>query len=215
VSGVREPDIPQLIREYRTEYPNGILQARQLYRLPVLARGLAPECLTPDTADDLYLLATDTYGDPGAQTRFKTMLHAREDREILSAALRRILYGPGEVEDRLDEYISNDGARRIKGVRESIMVKALAVVYPQRWVPWFLVKGEPHENNLRKGKLTYLRLLGINPPPGSLTRGQMAAATNDLLKNSLLRAGFPDKPWEMQDFTWWLRERHLRLGTRL
>jgi len=204
------PDIPRLIREYRDAYPNGILKLRQLDRLDELIHALNPEQLTPDTAGNLYLLATDTYGHPGRQDKFKAMLREPDDRETLTSSLRHLLYGQGEVEDRLDEHIADGGPRRIKGVREAIMVKALAVTYPQRWVPWFLVKGEPHKSGLRRGKLTFLRLLGINPPPGRLTRGQTAAATNDLLKSTLLDAGFPDDPWKMQDFTWWLAERHLQ-----
>jgi hypothetical protein len=204
------PDIPRLIREYRDEYPNGILKLRQLDKLDELIQALAPEQLTPDTAGNLYLLATDTYGDPGWQRVFKKMLSERDGREALTSSLHHLLYGQGEVEERLDQHIADDGPRRIWGVREAIMVKALAVTYPQRWVPWFLVKGESHKSGLRRGKLTFLRLLGIDPPAGRLTRGQRAAETNDLLKNTLLQAGFPDQPWEMQDFTWWLAERHLQ-----
>ncbi len=204
------PDIPRLIREYRNAYPNGILKLRQLSRLGELRQALAPEQLTLDTAGNLYLLATDTYGDPGPQTSFKTMLQERDDIETLTSSLRGLLYGEGEVEDRLDERIADNGRRRIKGVRETIMVKALAVIYPQRWVPWFLVEGEPHKSGLKRGKLTFLRLLAVNPPSGRLTRGQLAAATSDLLRNTLLQAGFPDEPWKMQDFTWWLAERHLQ-----
>lgn len=214
------PDITRLISEYFDRCPNGFLKPRQLDRLADLRQALTAEQLTPDTAGNLYLLATDTYGDPGPQTRFKTMLRERHNREILTSSLRGILYGQGEVEDRLNERIAEDGARRIKGVREAIMVKALAVIYPERWVPWFLVEGEPHKSGLKRGKLTFFRLLGVDPPAGRLTRGQMAAATNDLLKNTLLQAGFPDQPrlhagfpgqpWKMQDFTWWLAERHLQ-----
>jgi hypothetical protein len=219
MAGPSLSDVTLLISEYFDEYPNGFLKSRQLDRLVDLRQALSVEQLTPDTAGNLYLLATDTYGDPGPQTVFKTMLREHHNREILTSSLRGLLYGQGEVEDRLDDRISEDGPRRIRGVREAVMVKALAVIYPERWVPWFLVEGEPHKSGLKRGKLTFFRLLGIDPPTGRLTRGQMAAATNDLLKTALLRAGFPDQPrlpadfpgqpWKMQDFTWWLAERYL------
>lgn len=44
------PDLPELIRTYRREYPNAILPDRRAHRAE-LAKALAPERLTPDTAD--------------------------------------------------------------------------------------------------------------------------------------------------------------------
>lgn len=125
-----QPDITRLIGEYFDKCPGGFLKPRQLDRLADLRQALTAERLTPDTAGNLYLLATDTYGDPGPQTRFKTMLRERHNREILTSSLRGLLYGQGEVEGRLNERIAEDSTQRIKGVREAIMVKG-----PSRHLP--------------------------------------------------------------------------------
>lgn len=81
---------------------------------------------------------------------------------------------------------------------EAILVKALAVTDPGRWLPNFVTTG-------RFGKLAILKALGEQPPE-DLTPGALALAANDRIRQ-LLEPHFPDDPWGMQEFSWWLLHR--------
>jgi 5-methylcytosine-specific restriction protein B len=106
------------------------------------------------------------------------------------------LYGPGRVEDRLDDCIG--GEHKLPGVGEAMMVKTLAVQDSQRWLPAYVTAG-------KVGKRAILHLLGEALPDG-LTPGAAAAASNDRIRE-LLEPYLPGDPWGMQEFTWWLLHR--------
>ena len=78
------------------------------------------------------------------------------------------------------------------------MVKALAVVDPERWLPSYVTKG-------KVGKLAILEVLGEEPPEAT-TPGAAALASNDRIRERL-EPYFPEDPWGMQEFSWWLLHR--------
>jgi len=204
-----QPDLGGLIRLYKKGYPAGFLDDRRTDG-PGLAVALTAAGLSDPDAGLLRRLANWSYGYPGPQPGFNRLLGTREGTLRTAQTLNYVLYGPGgeqEVARRLDEAILPGGACKLPGVGEAIMVKALSVTFPGRWIPCFVADGTPEKGTGRKkGKWTILELLGVRKRAG-LTPGAAAVVTNDLIRQ-LLQVHLPaDDPWGMQDFTWWLLSR--------
>lgn len=202
----RTPDIAALVRHYQANHPGGYLDDRRSDR-PYLAAALTERSLREPDRAHLRKLVGFAYGSPGPQPGFSTLLNTPEGGLRAARTLGYLLYGPGDdaqLARRLDECIAPHGAYKLPRVGEAIMVKALAVTYPDRWIPCFVADGTPDKLTRRKkGKWTILRLLGVRERPG-LSPGNTAVVTNDLIKEVLADHLPSDDPWGMQDFTWWL-----------
>ena len=196
LKGQSMDELAELVDQFRAEtgYPAGRVE-RDTER-GELAQALTPEGLTEPDVRLLRRLAGPAYGSPGPQPGFNRLLQADHDVTRVADTLRFLLFGPGDVVDRLDECIR--GERKLPAVGEAMMVKALAVAEPQRWIPCYVTGG-------KVGKLTILDVLGMEAPAG-LGVGAAAAATNDAIRQRL-QPHLPDDPWGMQDFTWWLLHR--------
>jgi hypothetical protein len=191
--------LAELIGKFRAEtgYPRGIRQRRDAERAG-LAPALSRSGLDDPDAQLLRQLAGPKYGLPGVQPGYYVLLRTGAGVAAVAATFRYLLYGPGEVADRLEDCIH--GEHKLPGVAEAMMVKALAVADPGRWFPNHVTTG-------KVGKLAVLRMLGEQPPPG-LTAGAAAAASNDRIRQ-LLDPHFPGDPWGIQEFTWWLTHQDL------
>ena len=200
------PDVAGLVREYRAKYPGGYLDDRRQDG-PYLAAALTEASLREPDRARLRGLVGLAYGSPGPQPGFSSLLSTREGSLRAARTLTYLLYGPGgsgQITRRLDECIARDGAYKLPRVGEAIMVKALAVTCPERWIPCFVADGTPDKRTRRKkGKWTILNLLGVRERPG-LSPGAAAVISNDLIKEILAGHLPADDPWGMQDFTWWL-----------
>ncbi|MGY1637890.1 AAA family ATPase [Geodermatophilus sp. SYSU D00742] len=190
-------ELSELVQHYRaaTGYPEGGRPEREAER-EELAVALTPEALADPDVRLLRRLAGPAYGSGGPQPGLNKLLQNDEDVARVTDTLRYLLYGPGDIVDRLDECIR--GERKLPRVGEAMMVKALAVIDPQRWIPCYVTGG-------RVGKLAILELLGVDAPWESGT-GAAAAASNDAIRERL-EPHLPDDPWGMQEFTWWLLHR--------
>ena len=100
-------------------------------------------------------------GSPGVQPGYYALLQTDDGVTQVAETFRYLLYGPGEVADRLDDCIR--GEHKLPGVGEAMMVKALAVADPGRWFPNHVTTG-------KVGKLAVLSVLG-EQPPADLTPG--------------------------------------------
>jgi MoxR-like ATPase/predicted RNA-binding protein with PUA-like domain len=187
-------ELAELVEQFRREadYTQGGRPERDGERAELAA------ALTPDALDDpdirlLRRLAGPAYGSPGPQPGFNLLLQNDEDVARVADTLRFLLFGSGKIEQRLDSCIR--GERKLPKVGEAMLVKALAVSDPQRWIPCYVTTG-------KVGKVQILQLLGEEPPAG-LSPGEAAAASNDRIR-ARLDPYFPDDPWGMQEFTWWL-----------
>lgn len=191
------PELGGLVRQFRAEqdYPREGRADRNAERAE-LAAALTAEALDEPEVRLLQRLAGEAYGFPGPQPGFYRLLQTDDGIARVTGTLRYLLYGRGQVEDRLDGCIG--GEQKLPGVGEAMMVKALAVADPQRWFPCFVTTG-------KVGKLAILGLLGGEPPTG-LSPGATAAATNDLIRERL-ESFLPGDPWGMQEFSWWLLQR--------
>jgi 5-methylcytosine-specific restriction protein B len=158
-----------------------------------LAAALTEEALSHPDVPLLGRLAGHDYGFPGVQPGFHRLLRSDEGVTAVTQTLRYLLHGPGDVADRLDDCLN--GEHKLPRVGEAIMVKALAVADPGRWYP-------NHVTNGKVGKLAVLGALGERLPEG-LSPGRTAAASNDRIRQ-LLDPYFPDDPWGVQEFGWWL-----------
>jgi hypothetical protein len=206
MANVDREEIGRLVRLYRRQFPAGCLDDRRS-DAPRLARVLTEESLRNPDSHRLRDLASWAYGYPGPQPGFNKLLQTREGAVRVGRTLGYVLHGPGgspAVARRLDEAILPGGSYKLPGVAEAIMVKALAVTFPERWIPCFVADWTPEKGTRRrKGKWTILSLLGVRRQAG-LSPGSAAVVTNDLIKE-LLGGYLPaEDPWGMQDFTWWL-----------
>ena len=186
--------LAELVGQFRTEagYPGDVRARREAERAE-LASALSPDGLGDADPGSLRRLASNAYGLPGQQPGYYTLLQTGDGVARVTRTFRYLLYGSGEVADRLDDCIS--GEHKLPGVGEAMMVKALAVADPGRWYPNHVTSG-------KFGKLAVLEALGEQPPE-DLTPGALAVAANDRIRQ-LLDPYFPGDPWGVQEFTWWL-----------
>lgn len=142
------------------------------------------------------------YGFPGMASHFHSEINRSEaSRSRIAATFAHLLYGAGDVEDRLDDVLA-DPEWRINGIREALATKVLALHDPSRWLPVYPYKG-PH------GKLNLLRLpqLGIDPAKVEALKG-MDIGRRIVRSNDLLNGAFgdilADDLWARMCFLYWL-----------
>src|SRR4029079_17714152 len=83
-----------------------------------------------------------------------------------------------------------------KGLGESVIMKMLAIVDPERFLPIFPLGGP-------SGKLAVLKALELESPDSSLSRGRRHIEANDRLRR-VLEPLFPNDPWGQAQFGYWL-----------
>ncbi len=166
----------------------------------VMARQLAPdEIALVDLTAFRSLINTDRYGGPGPMSVLNTTIRDADAAELEDIFVRisGFVWGEDEpVEHRIDRLLDAD---KVRGLGESVLLKLLAICHPERFIPVFPYLGD-------HGKLRMLRLLSIDPPPDSATRGERQVQANDLLRGRL-DPYFPNDPWGMGQFLFWLAQR--------
>ena len=197
LEGQTMDELAELVDRFRAEvdYPGGIKKRRDTERAE-LALALTRDGLDDPDAQLLRRLAGPTYGRPGVQPGYYALLQTDDGVAKVADTFRYLLYGPGDVADRLDDCIG--GEHKLPRVGEAIMTKALAVTDPERWFPNHVTTG-------KVGKHAVLGVLGEQRPVG-LTPGANSVASNDRIRQ-LLDPYFPGDPWGIQAFTWWMLHR--------
>ena len=187
-------ELAELVGQFRAEvgYPADGRPERDEQR-DELAAALTAEALAEPDVRLLRRLAGPAYGSPGPQPGFNTLLQTDEGVARIAATLRHLLYGQGDMVDRLEECLS--GAHKLPKVGEAMMVKALAVVDPGRWFPNYVTGG-------KVGKLAVLDLLSVERPAAE-SAASRAATSNDAIR-AMLEPHLLGDPWGMQEFGWWL-----------
>src|SRR5205807_174651 len=87
----------------------------------------------------------------------------------------------------------------VRGFGEALATKCLAIVYPERWVPLFVYRGE-------SGKRAVMRLPELPVEPldeRGKSRAQLATESNDALRD-LMRPYYGNDSWGAMVFLWWL-----------
>lgn len=181
-------------------YPNQRDEANRADREAMAAVLAADEVRIMDILELKRIYGSNRYGSPGPQSILHTTIGAATPAE-LEDYLDRIhflLWGGGEDADRIDEML--DPQRKwIKGLGESSIMKMLSIVNPERYVPIFPYGGE-------MGKFKMMRLLGLTPPPDTLSAGSRQLAANDAIR-ARLDPLFPNDPWGQAQFCYWLAKR--------
>jgi 5-methylcytosine-specific restriction protein B len=170
--------------------------------LPVLTQeSLDAAIANPETFDlaAFRRIASNAYGGTGNQGQINSYLSAGPEAIApLARTIRQLLYGPGDEVDRLDDVLKNP-EWKVRGFGEALATKCLAIVYPDRWVPLFVYRGE-------NGKRAVMRLPDLPVEPldeRGKSRAQLAKQSNDVLRD-LLRPYYGDDSWGAMAFLWWL-----------
>jgi len=187
--------IAELVRAFReqTSYPVDGDENRERERAE-LAAALAPGALATPDVTALRRLAGPAYGSPGPQPGMNRLLQSDESAEQVASWLHDLLYGSDALEQRIEAALTGENA--LHGVKEAIVTKALAVVDPDRWFPSYVTESD-------NGKRRILDLLGLPPVPATLSTAEAMIDSNDRIR-AVLEPHFPDDPWGMQQFSWWL-----------
>ncbi len=210
VAGLDEPpppptpvrdDLMAALARFKAErpYPNEkddwhVEQRRQF------AEALSAENLTIFDLDRFRLLVNASrYGHPGPHSMLNASLNAMDSvaLDAFAGRLREVLWGEGEVADRIDRGLDWDDLGT-KGLGESVLLKLFAIVDPGRFLPTFPLTGP-------KGKIAMLRRLGLPEPAAKLSRGHQHVVANDTLR-SALEPLLPGDPWGQAQFAYWLLE---------
>lgn len=196
LAGETVVELRDLVEQFRaeTDYPGHRRAVRDAERAEI-AVALTPQGLADPDIHLLRRLAGPAYGSPGPQPGFNKLLQTQEGLAQVTDNLRFLLFGSGDPVDRLEECIR--GSRKLPGVGEAMMVKALAVAEPNRWIPCYVTDG-------KVGKRAILDLLGADA--GDVKGAAAAATANDQIRR-LLDPHLPGDAWGMQEFTWWLLHR--------
>jgi 5-methylcytosine-specific restriction protein B len=170
--------------------------------LPVLAQqSLDAAVANPETFDlaAFRRIASNAYGGAGNQGQINSYLSAGPEAIApLARTIRHLLYSPGDEVDRLEDVLDNP-EWKVRGFGEALATKCLAIVYPDRWVPLFVYRGE-------NGKRAVMRLPDLPVEPldeRGKSRAQLAKESNDVLRD-LLRPYYGDDSWGAMVFLWWL-----------
>jgi 5-methylcytosine-specific restriction protein B len=119
--------------------------------------------------------------------------------------MKHLIYETDEEEvARLDDVLLSD-EWRVPGFGEALATKALAVVYPDRWLPLFQTEGPMGKRVLMK-----VPELQISEAPylEDMTTGEKIKWSNDALR-AVLDPYLGDDPWAQMRFLYWLRDQHV------
>ena len=132
------------------------------------------------------------YGAPGPQSRLNRSLNEMTASELdtFGEELREFLWGDGPVEQRLMRALDRE-ILNVKGLGESVLMKMLAVVHPDRFLPVFPLGGD-------MGKESMLAKLGLPTPAAGHPAARQVQA-NDQLRQ-VLEPHFPGDAWAQGQF---------------
>jgi 5-methylcytosine-specific restriction protein B len=194
-------------RPYPTESDKGQIEARAELREALSRENLEAVELDPSKYESLKIgkFAGSAYGGPGPQAGVHRGVIEGGDpaKSRLARSLRHLLYDDDRDEvDRIDDLLSAEDWR-VFGLGESLAVKALAVVYPEQWLPAFVYAGD-----MGKKRIMQVPALKIEPLDERAFRtvGQRAVESNRRLRE-VLEPLFPEDPWAQVQFAYWLRFR--------
>jgi 5-methylcytosine-specific restriction enzyme B len=210
IEGDATPTLAERIEQWKSEsgYPTEKDQERPSQRRS-LAEALTEENLDrviedPDQFSILNFgrFAANAYGSPGQMSVVNKNLNSgSEAKQRVAQTLRHVLYGDGDVVERLDDVLLKE-AWRAPGFGEHLATKSLAVVYPDEWLPLFGSTGAKG-----KGRLMESPELGVTLPSDveDMSVGERIKWSNDVLRQ-IMEPHLPGDPWGQMRFLYWLRD---------
>lgn len=160
---------------------------------------------TADPADLRYFANNDRICNPGRMDAFNRAWDAAGDAEAASRVrevLEYLLYGDGDLEDRLTDLIDPASGRGFTGFREALLTKALCMVHPDRFLPIVKYTGKGGKLELAKWVLD---LDLPRPSTTSWTIGRLIIWSNDLLLQAAGEGLGDDE--RVGEFLWWAKDR--------
>jgi len=195
-------DLPAMAAKFRTErpYPTPRDEASIAERTRWAALLAEGEVALLDPSELRSIISTNRYGGPGPQPTLNTTLRDPEQYDRILHAIDFLLWGDGDVGERLDRVLDQDDLG-LRGLGESVLLKLLAIAHPDRFIPIFPLTGN-------FGKLRALRLFDLSEPDDQGSRGRHQVETNNTLR-ARLEPLFPGDPWAQAQFFYWLREQQV------
>jgi 5-methylcytosine-specific restriction protein B len=209
--GTQTMTLEERIQQWRdeTDYPREGDRKRQEQRVKLAAalssKNLEEVVADPEQFDLLNFgqFAANAYGGPGPQAHVHRYVNTGpEAKRRLAEAMNHLIYDTEEPEtSRLDDVILSDDWR-VPGFGESLSTKALAVAYPDEWLPLFKTEGPMGKRVLMKSPE-----LDITEPDDldERTVGQRIKWSNDALR-TVLDPYFGNDPLGQSMFLYWLRD---------
>lgn len=188
------------VAEFKERYPSDRDLEYRAKREQMAAKLAHTELLASDLSEIQWMWNSNVYGNPGPQSRLNATVRdaTASEQEQIVRNLDYLLWGPDPEEVRIKRLLDLDDLGT-PGLGESVIVKLLSIVHPDRWVPMFPYTGE-------NGKRHHLSLLGLTSPDPLLSRGELQVRSNDLIRRRLDPL-FPNDPWAMGQFLYWLGTR--------
>lgn len=152
--------------------------------------------LSYETVRRLY--NTKVYGMPGPQAILNTTLRdaTEEEWDRFLLAVDYLLWDQTDpIETRINRVLDEDDLG-LRGFKEAVVMKLLAVCHPDRVLPVFPFTGD-------HGKARMLKELGLPVPPLTTPAGQRQIESNDSLRQ-LTEPLFPGDAWGQAQFLYWL-----------
>jgi 5-methylcytosine-specific restriction enzyme B len=163
---------------------------------------LAPAKLASLSQADFRRIAGGSgYGAPGPQSILFTELRDGDERtyDRVLVAVNYLLWDDvDDVETRINRVLDEDDLG-VRGMKDSVIMKLLAIVDPDRFLPVFPLTGD-------KGKASLLAALDLDPPPFDASTGQRHVDANDRLRE-LTEPLLPGDAWGQMQFLYWVKER--------
>jgi 5-methylcytosine-specific restriction protein B len=144
------------------------------------------------------LYNSNVYGGTGPQAILNVTLRdaAEAEWERFLTAVDYLLWDQADaIETRINRVLDDEDLG-VRGFKDSVIMKLLAVCHPGRILPAFPFTGD-------HGKARMLKELGLPVPPLSTSAGQRQIESNDALRQ-LTEPLFPGDAWAQGQFLYWL-----------
>jgi len=192
------------VKQFRAEHPytDEEKPEKDLTALALAADwrpALTPEALEhPDWEVIAGLFGSKFYGNLGPAKSAPLHLMgegSEQERSAFAEAIRELLHGNGDLADRLAGFLSAD----LPGIKETVAMKLLSVVVPERILPVFKVHGKNS-----KAELMVRSPVGLQLPEAE-SPAELAIESNDLIRERLVPY-FDDDTYGMSRYLYWLAD---------
>ncbi len=163
------------------------------------AAQLAPDRLAGLSKEKFRKVIAQRYGSPGPQSILNVTVRDSDSEEWdrLLASIDTLLWGDAPLAERIDRVL-DEGDLGFRGLKETVVMKLLAITQPERFLPVYPFSGE-------KGKAGMLQQLELPIPSLQQSPGSRQIAANDALRERT-EPLFPGDPWGQMVFLYWLLE---------
>jgi len=149
-----------------------------------------------------FYLSRD-YGYVGFMTTLNRTINEAtpKDEEKIRSAIKYILYGEDEDNERINNLQDENGEYKIRGLGESIVMKLLATLHPDKYITVFNYTGD-------MGKRNMMKMLGVPLPinESDLSLGDLAIISNDAIIDFLKDYKFKNN-LHIRRFLYWYKDK--------